>query len=238
MALRFAGFNGRPIAASTGVKAPIVLDESRGAYALVSKYGFGDWHHEAEVASYEAQALLSRAPSDAPFTEGFTALYAHMRFIASENEGAIALASGGLELYPALESYVAFLPKDQAIGIMHGWGRSLLGAAHAALKNVRLSSSARGQIAFWESMRARTAFPMSSSRREDRIEIFALACVGWILMRKNHEPLLVDSELEGLRADVGIRVGGLLRSLPPRVGAEPRYLDGYDAGQRHLEDAA
>lgn len=243
MALIFAGFNGVPVVGGTGMKAPVVVDDQTSRFGLVRKAGLTfDWT-ETEIAEHEAQCLLSRVSLRAAYQEGFIAFYAHTQFVSPQSaiDGfSLRLEiPNDLQLYPKLNSYVAFVSTARAASILQKWASDLLKSARLILEDNQLSFKERGEAAFAEAMRARFSTPMSSGRRSDRVEALALACVSLVWQGESSDALIADAELDELSGDVANRTCSLLSELCfPTAMASSTRRDILESPYRRFEDAA
>jgi hypothetical protein len=243
MALIFAGFNGVPVVGGTGIKAPVVFDEETSRFGLVRKNSLNlDWT-DAEIAAQEAHSLLSRVSTHVAYQEGFIAFYAHTQFIspqpATDGLSSRLEIPNDLQLYPKLDSYIAFASPARAASILQKWSADLLRSARLALEDNLLSFKERGQAAFAEAMRARFATPMSSGRRSDRAEALALACVSLVYQGVASDAVIADAELDELSGEVAIRTSSLLAeldALPARAKKARRDIS--TSPYRRFEDAA
>lgn len=241
MALIFAGFNGLPVQGGTGLKAPLVFDESSKAYALLRDNQLGPWRSELEISSFEEQALLTRIPLRTPYDPSLFVFYAHVQFIAPASGAALRLVvPQEMGLQPKAESFIALVKYPRAMAILKQWASSLLRSARTYLENETLPTAERGRAAFSEAMRARSASPMSSEEKKDRLEAFSLIWVGLHLQGSPMEPLLQDADLEGLRGEVSRRGTELLREIPHSGSTrQSTHRDLNLAPNRNLlEDAA
>ena len=242
MAMRFAGFNGRPVAEGAGIKAALTFDRESRQYGVIRPGQLDSRWSEDEMMENEKRSLVSLFSTNIPYEGDAVALYAHMRFVVPVAPGLLSLKRelvNELELYPELQAYVTFVSPSRSQEIMQRWATFLLQAARMALSNPLMSREERGRTGFLEAMRARTASPPSSGRRCDRLEAFALAWVGLSLQRKSPDALLRDAARDGLDAETAQQGTKILLTLTPTAQYLPRsYRDDMNAPYRQQEDAA
>jgi hypothetical protein len=240
MAMRFAGFNGRPVAESVGIKAALTFDQESRQYGIVRAGQLDARWSQDEMVELEKRGLVSLLATDRPYEEDAVAFYAHMRFVVPGTADLFSLRReriDELELYPALESYVAFVSPSRAQEIMRRWTSSLLQAARAAFDDSSMDRERRGRNGFLEAMRARLASPPSSGRPGDRLEAFALAWIGLSWQQQNQEALLRDAARDGLRAETIQRATELLPTLTSQAPMRS-HRDAPPTPHRRCQDAA
>lgn len=242
MAMRFAGFNGRPVMESTGTKAALYFDPEAKQYGVIRPGQLESrWSHE-EMVDHEKRMLVSLISTDQAYEEGSVAFYAHMRFLTPLDFRLIRLPRSRtekLELYLQLESYVTFTSPARVQEILQQWATRLLQAARASLNDGSMARKDQGKVCFQEAMRARLASPPSSERRDDRLDAFALAWIGLSYQQQSPVALLRDAAREDLHGDTTKRAAELLSVLAPEQPSSSRsYRDDKQAPYRQQEDAA
>lgn len=243
------GFNGMPVAGATGIRA-LLVNLGDGWFARAAYGKLGNRWAESDIDRFDESGLLTRLPSRLPYEDpSMFAVYAHRDFVTPSSgtlEDEVHLRLSIIELTEAftyesgIDSYVAFMPFEQAETLLKGWAKRLLESAYNALTSPNLAAQIRGQVAVMEAMRAR--FPLAgfddAETTADRRNMFTLAWAG-AFYQGNTLAIEFDADLEFPPGEIRLAGSKLIPNLSTPEPARPRgFVDAQGTAVRRWEDAA
>jgi hypothetical protein len=198
-----AGWSGMPVQGGAGLKPALIYDPAAGRYANAAAPD--TWYSEAEISDFARRGLLvKKMLSMTPLPDGVV-LYADDSFIRPAESNRMALDPHPLRLHLINSRclWLAYLPRERAMGALLRWGEQLLEDAARQLRRLGSGISRREEAlrALDAARRARfcTFARVDGSRRR---EVFRCMAVALMVLDQPVEPLYVDAGIDLSDADV------------------------------------
>ena len=225
--LRVVGFVGQAAAGAAAMRSPVFE-------TTTERYFAGDPDADApprfdcsrtEIAGYHEEGLVTLTDASWNRVATGVVLYGHSGFFERSPDG-LVLSPSPLVWDDKAGVHLAYLPRDQALGVLAGWGNILIADARKHLRGRPTNKDL--ERAFDSARRARFTAP-PPEHRELRIDMFVVLATAYQALGRTVERIYRDALLDfddatvdHIRRRVDLQLAGLGKPYAPfRTRARP-----------------
>lgn len=218
------GWSGVPVQGGAGLKPALLLDPAAGRYA--NGAAPETWYSEEEASDFATRGLLVKKDLHAAWVPEGVVVYADDSFIHPAERNRLSLDPTPLRLHivSPRRLWLAYVTRDQAMGILCGWGERLL--EDAARQLSRLGNGVCRQEEALRAIDSARRARFCTFARVDRIrrrEFFRCMAVALMALGQPVESLYADARIDLSDAEVVALKQDVTQSLQ---GAAPGRHEG------------